>query len=48
MWYIGYLPLSRIGAKILEALSPSVYPYLLESQTYLTQMLALYGMCPEI
>ena len=52
--YIGFLPPSIAGTKILGDLFPSFVsaavpnPYLLESQTHLTQMVALLGRCPEL
>ena len=54
MGYTRFLPPSRVGTKILGLLSPSVVsatvpnPYLLESQTCLTQMVALLGRCLEL
>lgn len=48
------LCLSRAGTKILGAFSFSVVsatvsdPYFLESQTQLTQMVILFGRCPEL
>lgn len=55
LWrYVGFLSPSRLGTKILRALSPSLEsvivpkPYLLESQMPLTQTIALFDRCLEL
>lgn len=54
MGHTRFLPPSAAGAKVLGVLFLSVVsvtvpnPYLLESQTRLTEMVALLGKCPEL